>query len=116
MGDQFTRFLCRKCGEAGHDSWNKAAYDGPHHDGEVPNPLIYGDECQKCGWPAVIAWSAPGEQARAIYGPDPDSYDYEPHAIDLMERSIGNGSLLEWSTVRDADWSGGCTAAKGQLQ
>lgn len=114
MSDQFTRFTCRKCGKAGHDSWNKSAHDGIDWQGEVPDPLIYGDECHHCGWPAVIAWSAPGGGARAIYSPDADSYAYEAEAMERIER--GEGEPLEYSDKRDADWSRGCVAARDQLQ
>lgn len=114
MSDQFTRFTCKKCGSAGHDSWNKSLHDGLDHGGKYPNPFIVGDECQCCGWPAVIAWYGPGERARAIYSPDEDSYAYEIKAMGRIER--GEGDLLEFSDKRDADWSRGCVAARDQLQ
>lgn len=114
MSDQFTRFTCRKCGKAGHDSWNKALHDGLDHAGDYPNPFIVGDNCQVCWWPVVIAWYGPGEQARAIYGPDEDGFAYEADAMERIDR--GEGELLEFSDKRDGDWSGGCVAVKGQLQ
>lgn len=116
MSDQFTRFLCAKCGEAGHDSWNKAAHDGINWHGNVPNPLIYGDMCHYCGWPAVVAWGAPGEPALAIYSPDESSFAYENDAMARIEGHPDDAVKLEFAVKRDADWSGGCLAAKGQLQ
>jgi hypothetical protein len=116
MSDQFTRFLCAKCGEAGHDSWNKAAHDGINWHGNVPNPLIYSDECHSCGWPSVVAWGAPGEGALAIYGPDAETFAYEDEAMARIEKHPEQAVALEYSAVRDGDWSGGCLAARGQLQ
>lgn len=113
--DQFTRFLCDKCDRPGFDSWNKAMHDGIDYEGDYPNPAVYGDECQCCGHPAAVCYTSPGLAPTAIYSPD-DSYSYEGGAIDQLQADPSRGQSLRPASKRDADWSGGCVGAKGQLQ
>ncbi len=115
--DQFTRWLCAKCGKAGIDSWNKAVFDSfSWEEGEqIPDPFILGDNCQVCWAPLVVSYSTPGLAPRAIYGPD-DGYGYEVEAMAIIVAKSDKAIKLEPSTHRDADWSGGCLAARAQLQ
>lgn len=115
MIDQFTRFLCDKCDKPGFDSWNKAAHDGLNFEGDFPNPMIFGDMCQCCTHPAVVAYSCPGIAPTVIYSID-DTFDYELDAMAKLESDPSCGQPLRPSDERDADWSGGCVAAKEQLQ
>ncbi|WP_143066708.1 hypothetical protein [Sphingobium sp. YR768] len=111
--DQFTRFLCSKCGAAGFDSWNKAMFDGVVHDpSALPNPWILGDQCQACTWPAVTCYTIPGEAPRAIFGPHLHGFAYEGKAMELIVADPSSGQLLLPSAARDADWSRGCLHAK----
>ncbi|MES2175092.1 MAG: hypothetical protein V4523_14255 [Pseudomonadota bacterium] len=111
--DQFTRFLCPKCGAPGFDSWNKAIFDGVIHDvNALPNPWILGDQCQACTWPAVIFYTTPDEVPRVIFGPDLHSFAYESEAMRLISADPSSGEPLLASTARDADWSRGCLHAK----
>ena len=111
--DQYTRWLCDKCGKAGIDSWNKALYDGN------PAPpaaygLIFGDSCQYCMWPVTVRYPAPDMAPRAIYGPIPygdRQFSYETDAMLSLEFNLGAGEPLQPSTERDRDWSGGCSRA-----
>lgn len=114
--DQFTRWLCAMCGEPGIDSWNKALHDGINWQGDYPNPAVFGDDCQSCGHPVAVAYTLPGEAPTAIYGPGFNDYSEEPEAMDALQLDPASGTPLLPSTTRDADWSGGCLAAKGQLQ
>lgn len=115
--DQFTRWCCPKCGDDGIDSWNKAVWDGPGYQSldEVENPHIIGGECWRCWWPITVAYFAPGETPRAIVAPS-DNYSYEETAFAKFAASPGNGVTLTPAKSRDADWSRGCSTAKGQLQ
>jgi hypothetical protein len=122
--DQFTRWLCPKCGQAGIDSWNKAMFDGVAHLPvmmELPDPWILGDQCSSCLWPAALRYTKPDAAPRAIFGPNPFSnrpgvYAYEIEAMNRLQDTPDSGELLRPSDKRDADWSRGCLAAKGQLQ
>jgi len=116
MSDQFTRWTCGKCGQAGIDSWNKAMHDGIDWDGEYPNPAVFGDTCQKCGWNVATCYTTPDCAPTAIYAADPDDFSYEQAAMEKLEADPSAGETLEPSTARDSDWSRGCVAAKGQLQ
>ena len=120
MTDQFTRWLCAKCGKPGIDSWNKAMFDGVDHDpAELPNPWLLGDNCQCCVWPVVISYTEPGTAPRAIYGPiqsGPGQFAYETEAFLAIEADRASALELLPSDARDADWSGGCVNARGQLQ
>lgn len=111
--DQFTRFCCPKCGEAGFDSWNKAMFDGVAHDpGALPNPWILGDCCHRCTWPAVTCYTLPGQPARAIFGPMLHDFCYEVEAWRLFVKDPCSGVALLPSPARDADWRRGCIHAK----
>ena len=121
--DQFSRWCCLKCGEAGIDSWNKAVWDGPGFRSlsDVPNPWIIGGECVYCGWPCVVIYTIPEVAPRTIYGPiGPDeegnSYEYEDEVLDLIEADITASVVLSPSNTRDTDWSGGCLMAQAQIQ
>lgn len=120
MNDQFTRWLCPKCEGDGIDSWNKAIFDGIKHDGTLPNPWIFGDNCQRCGWPCVVRYTTPDAAPHAILGPvgldDPRTYSYEDEAFATMTRDPASGVQLEPSATRDADWSHGCLSAAAQFQ
>ena len=121
MSDQFTRWLCGKCGCDGIDSWNKAVFDGPSWDkGEqVPNPWILGMECWGCGCPCVVIYTLPSEAPRAVYSPIAEgerAYAYEPDAFAAIESGAESGEILQPSNSRDSDWSRGCLAARAQLQ
>lgn len=113
--DQFTRFLCDKCEEPGFDSWNKMMHDGIDFKGDYPNPCIYGLECVYCMHPATVAYFTAGIAPTVIYSPD-DNYVYEEEAMDRLQANPALGQTLRPSMKRDADWSGGCLAAKAQLQ
>lgn len=111
--DQYTRFLCPKCGSPGFDSWNKAMFDGVIHDpNELPNPWIMGDNCQTCMWPAVTYYSIPGEAPLAVFGPHLHCFAYESEAMSLISADPSLGEPLLPSSDRDADWSRGCLHAK----
>lgn len=120
MSDQFTRFLCAKCGKPGIDSWNKAMFDGLNLDADdLPNPHILGDNCHRCSWPVVISYTEPGTRPRAIYGPindGPHQFAYEDQAFQQIKADPMSALELLPSDTRDADWSGGCLNARGQLQ
>lgn len=116
MSDEFSRWLCPKCGEPGIDSWNKAMFDGLTHEGGIPALHILGDMCHHCTHPITLAYRAPGVAPRAIVGPDEDSFEYEHGAMLELEADPAAGVELLPSTARDADWSRGCLAAKAQLQ
>lgn len=81
-----------------------------------PIPFILGDNCQCCWHPVVLAYYGAGEPIRAIYGPDSESFDYEAAAMDAIEVNPDVAEVLAFAETRDADWSGGCVAAKAQLQ
>lgn len=117
MFDQFTRWLCPKCGAPGFDSWNKAMFDGIVRDpDDLPNPNILGDTCQHCGHPAVTCYTLPDQPPRAILSSD-GTYAYEAFAMTCFEVApASEGVELRPSDRRDADWSRGCLAAKEQLQ
>jgi hypothetical protein len=66
--DLFTRWLCEKCEKPGIDSWNKAAHDGLDFEGDYPNPIVWGDTCQCCGAPVVVAYTTPDAAPTAIFG------------------------------------------------
>lgn len=111
--DQFTRWLCPKCGEAGFDSWNKAMFDGVVQDPEaLPNPWILGDSCHVCTWPAVTCYTLPTEPPRAIFGPMLHQFSYESEAMRLILADPEAGEYLLPALKRDADWSQGCMHAK----
>lgn len=118
--DQFTRWLCPKCGLAGIDSWNKAMFDGiDHGDAPLPDPWILGDQCAYCVWPCVISYTTPDAPPRAIFGPlpaGPECFTYEHEAMRAILADPISAAELQPATTRDADWSRGCLAAKGQLQ
>jgi len=120
--DQFTRWTCPKCGSAGIDSWNKAMFDGVRQEpDDLPNPWILGLECDKCLWPCVVSYTTPDQAPRAIFAPNAFdhtalSYVYEPNAMRQLAANPASGVSLAPSDRRDADWSRGCLAAKGQLQ
>ncbi len=120
MSDQFTRWLCAKCGKPGIDSWNKAMFDGVVHDpADLPNPWVIGDSCHSCCWPVVISFTEPGTPPRAIYGPIQSGrgeFEYEDEAVLAILADPASAIELLPSDTRDADWSGGCLAAKAQLQ
>lgn len=113
--DQFTRWLCPKCNEPGIDSWNKALHDGIDHEGDYPNPWILGDNCQCCWHPVTLAYFSQDEAPRAIVSPD-ETFAYELGAMNELQANPAAGVELLPSASRDRDWSGGCLAAKGQLQ
>lgn len=112
--DQFTRWLCARCGGAGFDSWNKALHDGIDWEGDYPNPAVWGDQCQSCGHPAAVAYTTPDAAPTIIYGLE----DYSTERADMvrLEADPSCGETMVPSDLRDADWSRGCLAAKGQLQ
>jgi hypothetical protein len=113
MVDQFTRWLCPKCGAAGFDSWNKAMFDGVVQDPEaLPNPWVLGDCCGYCTWPAVTCYTLPGDPPRAIFGPMLDLFSYEEEAMRLILADPQSCEILLPATERDADWSKGCMHAK----
>lgn len=118
--DQFTRWLCEKCGQPGIDSWNKGVFDGTDFGADaIPNPWLLGSDCEACGHPVVLSYTTPDAPVRAIYGPvrdGPDQYSYETAAFAAFEADAGAGTELRPSSKRDVDWSAGCLAAKGQLQ
>lgn len=124
--DQFTRWLCPKCGCGGIDSWNKAIFDGTDHGEEVesgreplPNPWILGSNCDRCVWPCVVSYTTPDAPPRAIFGPvecGSGCFAYEPDAMRAILADPTAAILLQPSEIRDADWSAGCLAAKAQLQ
>lgn len=116
MSDQFTRWLCPKCGGAGIDSWNKAMHDGIDYGGQYPNPAVFGDACQKCGWNVAICYTTADCAPTAIFAPTMNNYNYELEAMNRLEADPSSGETLQPSTTRDSDWSRGCVAAKGQLQ
>jgi hypothetical protein len=114
--DQYTRWLCPKCGAAGVASWNKATYDGIDYDDDdnPPCPNIFGDNCEYCCWPFVAAYYRHDERPRAIFGPLPfesgtGCWDYEQAAMTIIEEDKDSGTELDPSQVRDSDWRGGCT-------
>lgn len=115
--DQFTRWLCPKCGMDGFDSWNKAMFDGIVHDPDnLPNPWVIGDTCQCCGHPSVVSYTTADAAPCAILGPGFNDYSHEDEALKRFEAQPDAGVQLLPSPTRDADWSRGCLAAKGQLQ
>jgi hypothetical protein len=116
MSDQFTRWLCPMCGEPGIDSWNKAMFDGLDHEGELPPLHILGYDCMRCWIPVTVAYRGPNVAPRAIMGPHDGPYEYEDAAMAALEGDLTSGVELLPSIARDADWSGGCVAAKAQLQ
>lgn len=107
--DQYTRWRCEKCGDAGISSWNKATYDGADFS-EEPYPRVFGDQCNSCCWPVSVAYGPPDTAPHAIYGPhDREScFAYEDEAFAVLQ--AGGGTELQPTAVRDHDWSGGCTA------
>jgi len=111
--DQYTRWLCAKCGNPGIDSWNKAMHDGVNYGGEYPNPAIFGDTCQSCGQPIVVAYSTPDTAPIALYGAP--KWASEAADMDRIEADPACGETLQASDKRDADWSHGCCAPKGPL-
>lgn len=114
--NEFTRFLCPRCGQDGVHSWNKSAWDGPGWD-QPPNPMIFGEDCNCCGWPLTVRYDGPEEPPVAILCPDdPPSYTYEDDAMAALEQDRAAGVVLSAATTRDADWSRGCLAARAQLQ
>ncbi|MFY9349101.1 MAG: hypothetical protein WBL20_08070 [Sphingobium sp.] len=116
--DQFTRWRCPKCGAGGFDSWNKAMFDGVSHDPDaLPNPWVLSDCCHVCAWSAVVSYTTPDAAPRAIFAPSRCWFDSEEELAACREIVDGtDGHALLPSLVRDADWSRGCMAAKGQLQ
>lgn len=116
--DEFTRWCCPKCGQDGIDSWNKAVWDGPGYASldEVEFPHIIGGECWRCWWPIAVAYFAPGDAPRAILAPADDDYSYEDAAFADLADPASKAAVLAPAQTRDADWSGGCIAARGQLQ
>ncbi|KMS54713.1 hypothetical protein [Sphingobium cupriresistens] len=110
--DQFTRWQCPRCCEAGIDSWNKAMFDGIANDpANPPNPWILGDNCCHCGWPVVTRYTVPEEAPRAIVSPD-GRFDYEAAAFDSIAADPASAITLSPTPARDADWSRGCLHAK----
>lgn len=120
--DQFTRWCCPKCGQDGIDSWNKAVWDGPgfQSEDEIPQPWIIGGECFRCWHPCVMIYPGKDAPPRVFLAPSPldeeNAYSYELQALDMAENNPLLGTECLPSTSRDRDWSGGCLAAKGQLQ
>ncbi len=110
--DQYSRWLCPKCGRAGIDSWNKAMHDGIDHGGEYPNPWILGLDCEHCIHPVTVAWYGPDDVPRAIFGETVSDWQYEPGAMQSLETDPLAGVPLEPSTERDRDWSHGCAALR----
>jgi hypothetical protein len=106
--DQFTRWLCEKCGNPGIASWNKARYDGNPFPPESYG-MIFGDNCNECWWPITVRYPAPDMAPRVIYGPDSSGFAYEPDAMDALARSLDAGAPARPSEQRDRDWSGGCS-------
>jgi hypothetical protein len=107
--DQFTRWLCEKCGSPSICSWHKTYWESGAGDVER---MTFGQECWDCGWPLVVCYPAPDMAPRAIYGPfastTVDQYAYEQDALRLLEASISNGEPCRPSAERDRDWSDGC--------
>ncbi|MBG6116240.1 hypothetical protein IWY39_000044 [Sphingobium sp. JAI105] len=118
--DQFTRWLCPKCGLAGIDSWNKALFDGiDHGDAPLPDPWILGTQCDRCVWPCVVSYARFDVQPTAIFGPlsaGAGCFAYEDKAMAAILADRTAGEMLAPSDRRDFDWSRGCLAARGQLQ
>lgn len=116
--DQFSRWCCPKCGTHGFDSWNKAMFDGVRHDPDaLPNPWVLSDCCHVCTWDAVVSYTTPDTPPRAIFAAGQDWLDHEEEQAACRAIVAGTaGDPLLPSLVRDADWSRGCMAAKGQLQ
>lgn len=118
--DQYTRWLCPKCGAPGIDSWNKAMFDGiDHGDDPLPNPHVLGDNCQHCAWPVVVRYATADEAPTAIFGPIPlcdGCFNYEPAAMRQILAAPETAIALQPSIARDRDWSRGCLAAREQLQ
>lgn len=123
--DQFTRWLCPSCGQDGFDSWNKAVFDGPtwEDEGELPSlahPYMLGCECWRCDQDATIRYTSPGVPPRVIMAPE----DHKPGQwMEFVESAFAEfnanpeaGVACLPAQTRDADWSRGCLAAKGQLQ
>ncbi|WP_289145226.1 hypothetical protein [uncultured Sphingobium sp.] len=111
--DQFTRWICPKCGADGFDSWNKAMFDGVVQDpAALPNPWVLGDCCQTCTWPAVTCYTLPGDPPRTIFGPTLHQFSYESEAMQLILTDPESGEFLLPASSRDADWSQGCLHAK----
>lgn len=104
--DMFTRWRCEKCGKPGFDSWNKAAHDGLDYQGDYPNPIVRGDTCQCCGAPASVAWTVPDAAPTAIFGLP--RYLDEGANMARLEADPSVGVMLQPSSERDRDWSGGC--------
>lgn len=104
--DMFTRWLCEKCEEPGFDSWNKALHDGINFHGNYPNPHLWGDTCQCCGAPAVVAYTTLDAAPTAIFGLP--SYADESDNMDRLLADPSLGTVLSPSLKRDADWSRGC--------
>jgi hypothetical protein len=104
--DMFTRWLCEKCGEAGIDSWNKSMHDGLDFEGDYPNPAVWGDTCQHCCAPVVVAYTTPDIAPTAVFGLP--GYSDENANMDRIGLDPTVGVTLRPSLKRDHDWSGGC--------
>lgn len=105
--DQFTRWTCEICGDAGFDSWNKALHDGLNFRGNYPNPCVWGDTCQRCGAPAAVCYTTPDAAPTALFG-EP-GYKDEDANMARLEDNPRVGLPMRPSLERDCDWSGGCT-------
>lgn len=115
--DEYNRWLCAKCGEAGIDSWNKGIYDGLiHEDDDHPElPHVLGAECTECAHPHVVAYLEKDRAPRIIYGPVPFSagvscYEYEHSAFLAFKDDPEAGEPLAPALLKDRDWRGGCMA------
>lgn len=116
--DQYTRWLCPKCGAPGIDSFNKAIFDGPpFEDAFQFDEYIFGDQCQRCTWAITVRYTTADEAPTAIVNPeweDREGYNYQRDAI--IRIATDPDLTLQPSDQRDRDWSRGCLAARGQLQ
>lgn len=116
--DEFSRWLCSKCGEPGIDSWNKAIFDGvDHEDVENPElPHVLGMDCTSCGWAVTVRYDTPDLPPVAIYSPvpadatDENQYAYEGDAMAQIraDRAAGLALADAGPLERDHNWRGGC--------
>lgn len=114
--DQFTRWCCPACGEAGVDSWNKEAFDGlDWGNAGPPEKLVFSYYCVTCSNVLlVVCHPSPAHAARAIIAHhvdfpwDASTQAAEDAAFEAFKLDTFAGVELKPSHERDGDWRGGC--------